>query len=317
MGMNGQAATPKVLVVDPISPTTLERLRASYDVTVRLRPTPSELPNLLRDVDAIVLRSGVELPGHVIKAANRLSVIARAGTGTDNIDLVAAKAAGVQVFNVPSVSAQAVAELALGLVFAVARRIALADRQVRGGTWNKTGLTGSELAGKTMGVIGLGRIGSRIADLAGGIGMKVIGSVDPLTRANDPEGIHLMRTNEVLPRADVLALACPLTEDTRNLIGASELDLMMPTAYLVNIARGGVVDEAALYTALTRNRIAGAALDVHAAEQGDSRLAELDNVVLTPHIGAMTMDAQDRIGEILSAGLSVALSGDDAPTRVC
>lgn len=311
----------RVLVVDPIAPQAMAKLRAAYEVTAHMQPSPAELPGLLKAADAIVLRSGIELTADVIEAAEGLRVIARAGNGTDNIDLHAAAKAGIQVFNIPSVSSGSVAELALGLAFAVSRNIALADRQVREGVWDKAALAGMELAGKTMGVIGLGGIGSRLAQLAAGVGMHVIASVgcpNPERRAEYARnGIQLAETQQVLVSADVLTLACPLTDSTRNLIAAAELAAMKPTAYLVNVARGGVVDDDALYDALSRRIIAGAALDVHTVERSPTRLAELDNVVLTPHIGAMSLDTQTKIGEILTAGLALALSGHDAPNRIC
>ncbi|HWU10181.1 MAG TPA: hydroxyacid dehydrogenase [Streptomyces sp.] len=316
------AHTPaRILVVDPIAPSALEQLRNNYDVTVRMQPPEHELGTLLKEADAIVLRSGVKLPGHLIAAASGLRVIARAGNGTDNIDLSAAREAGVQVFNIPSVSSSAVAELALGLAFAVARNIALADREVRGNIWRKAELAGSELSGKTMGIVGLGSIGTKLAALASGIGMRVVASVNRHSDDRQEQcrrlGIELQSTTDVLRQADVVVLACPLNDHTRQLIDAQALRHMKPTAYLVNVARGGVIDEGALHTALSDGTIAGAALDVLATERQPSRLADLNNVVLTPHIGAMTHDSQDRIGQLLLNGLQLALAGQDAPTRVC
>jgi D-3-phosphoglycerate dehydrogenase len=311
----------KVLVVDPIAPKALKDLHAAYDVQISLQPAAAELPSLLDGIDAIVLRSGITLPREIIEAASRLRVIARAGSGTDNIDLGAARTAGIQVFNIPNVSSSAVAELALGLAFAVARNIAVADRQIRAGVWRKAELTGTEFAGKTMGIVGLGSIGGNLARLAGGIGMNVIASVarpNAIRRREcQAEGIRLVETAELLERADVVVLACPLNKTTRDLIGTAELASMKPTAYLVNVARAGVVNEDALYTALQAGRIAGAGMDVHSVERAASPFAELDNVVLTPHIGAMSHDAQERIGDLLISCLSLALSGQDAPTRIC
>ncbi|MFJ4617375.1 NAD(P)-dependent oxidoreductase [Streptomyces sp. NPDC088812] len=313
-------ARHKVLVVDPIAPQALEELRAAYDVTVRMRPSTTELVDLLQGMDGIVLRSGVKLPANVIDAATQLKVIARAGNGTDNIDLAAAERADVQVFNIPSVSSGAVAELALGLTYAVTRHIALADRQIRGNLWKKSELAGIELAGRTMGIVGLGDIGSRLAALALGVGMRVVGSVSRPTPEREAEfaraDITLMATGTVLREADVVALTCPLNDRTRNLIAAAELATMKPGAYLVNVSRGGVVNENDLYDALVRRHIAGASIDVLAVEREPSRLSELDNVVLTPHIGAMSVDSQSRIGRMLLDGLALSLAGQDAPTRI-
>ncbi|MFE4799126.1 NAD(P)-dependent oxidoreductase [Streptomyces sp. NPDC056708] len=310
----------KILVVDPIAPQALEQLRVRYDVTVRMQPSEAELVHLMPGMEAIVLRSGVELSANVINGARQLKVIARAGNGTDNIDLTAAKRAGIQVFNIPSVSSGSVAELALGLTYAVTRHIALADRQIRSNIWRKSELAGIELAGKTMGVVGLGNIGARLAALACGVGMKAVGSVGRPTQERKAEfartGITLMSIGEVLRNADVVALTCPLNDRTRNLITAAELATMKPGAYLVNVSRGGVVNENDLYDALTRRHIAGAAIDVLAIEREPSRLSELDNVVLTPHIGAMSVDSQTRIGAMLLDGLALSLTCQDAPTRI-
>ncbi|MGA5182910.1 NAD(P)-dependent oxidoreductase [Streptomyces pseudogriseolus] len=311
---------PRVLVVDPIAPSALDVLGDRYDMTVRLRPTPHDLPGLLHDQDAIVLRSGITLPGPVITGASRLRVIARAGNGVDNIDLEAARRAGTQVFNIPSVSSRAVAELAIALTFATARHVAAADRQVRAGVWNKAALAGAELTGKTMGVIGLGDIGGHVASLAQGIGMSVIGSVGAPTperrEAWAAQGVHLTGTRDLLAAADWVVVACPLTDRTRRLINADALAVMKPGAFLVNVGRAEIVDAHALHAALRERRIAGAALDVHTAESGTPALADFDNVVLTPHIGAMTTDAQERIGRALAEGLDLALAGRDAPTRI-
>ncbi|WP_406091160.1 NAD(P)-dependent oxidoreductase [Streptomyces sp. NBC_01013] len=310
----------KVLVVDPLAPRALEQLRARYDVTVRMQPSEAELVDLMPGMEAIVLRSGVELSAHVINGARQLKVIARAGNGTDNIDLTAARRAGIQVFNIPGVSSGSVAELALGLTYAVTRHIALADRQVRSNIWRKSELAGIELAGRTMGVVGLGSIGARLAALACGVGMKAVGSVDRPTPERKAEfartGITLMSIGEVLRNADVVALTCPLNDRTHHLITAAELATMKPGAYLVNVSRGGVVNENDLYDALTRGHIAGAAIDVLATEREPSRLSELDNVVLTPHIGAMSVDSQTRIGAMLLDGLALGLTCQDAPTRI-
>lgn len=330
--MNGSAETARdrevpggsasrVLVVDPIAPAALEQLRARYRLTLRLQPTDGELTRLVRGMDAIVLRSGISLSAEVIAAGDRLKVIARAGTGTDNIDLDAAREAGIQVFNIPDVSGTAVAEFALGLIFAVTRRIALADRQLRQGLWNKAELIGTELGGKTMGIVGLGRIGSRLADLTHALGMRVVASVGtPCPQRREAamrRGIAMVSTTDVLRLADVVTLTCSLNHASHHLIGTAELALMKRSAYLINVSRGSVVDEDALYAALAAGQIAGAAVDVFASERQYSRLADLDNAVLTPHIGAMSADSQERIGQLLVEGLRLGLAGLDTPTRIC
>ncbi|MEV0191679.1 amino acid adenylation domain-containing protein [Kitasatospora purpeofusca] len=309
----------RVLVLDPIDPGALDELRRRYDVTVALRPPVDELLRLVRDQEVVVLRSGVRLDAAVIAAAGRLKVIARAGSGIDNIDVGAARAAGVTVFNIPAVSAPAVAELALGLMLTVGRHLALADRQVRSGIWNKAALSGVELGGKTLGLVGYGRIGSRIAALGRALGMRVLVDV---ARPDDDRRHELERLDyelaplkTLLPAADVVCLAVPLTDRTHHLIDAAALAAMKPTALLVNVSRGLVVDEAALYEALAEGRIAGAGLDVVAEEGRPNRLHELDNVVITPHIGAMSVDSQVRIGRILVDSVAAALAGREVPNQ--
>ncbi|MFB8235003.1 amino acid adenylation domain-containing protein [Kitasatospora purpeofusca] len=313
------APRTRVLVLDPIDPEALDELRRRYDVTVALRPPVDELLRLVRDQEVIVLRSGVRLDAPVIAAAGRLKVIARAGSGIDNIDVGAARAAGATVFNIPAVSAPAVAELALGLMLTVGRHLALADRQVRSGIWNKAALSGVELGGKTLGLVGYGRIGSRIAALGRALGMRVLVDV---ARPDDDRRHELERLDyelaplkTLLPAADVVCLAVPLTDRTHHLIDAAALAAMKPTALLVNVSRGLVVDEDALYEALAEGRIAGAGLDVVAEEGRPNRLHELDNVVITPHIGAMSVDSQVRIGRILVDSVAAALAGEEVPNQ--
>ncbi|WP_063772411.1 amino acid adenylation domain-containing protein [Streptomyces sp. NRRL S-495] len=313
------APRTRVLVLDPIDPGALDELRRRYDVTVALRPPVDELLRLVRDQEVIVLRSGVRLDAPVIAAAGRLKVIARAGSGIDNIDVAAARAAGATVFNIPAVSAPAVAELALGLMLTVGRHLALADRQVRSGIWNKAALSGVELGGKTLGLVGYGRIGSRIAALGRALGMRVVVDVarPDADRRHELERLdhELAPLKTLLPAADVVCLAVPLTERTHHLIDAAALAAMKPTALLVNVSRGLVVDEDALYEALAEGRIAGAGLDVVAEEGHPNRLHELDNVVITPHIGAMSVDSQVRIGRILVDSVAAALAGQEVPNQ--
>ncbi|WP_208898338.1 amino acid adenylation domain-containing protein [Streptomyces incarnatus] len=303
----------RILVLDPIDDGALEELRQRHEVTVALRPPAEALPELVRGKEVIVLRSGVRLDASVIAAADSLKVIARAGSGVDNIDLVAAKQTGATVFNIPAVSAPAVAELALGLMLAMARHIALADRQVRSGTWNKAALSGTELGGKTLGLVGHGRIGSRIAVLARALGMHVLVTCERLDderrSALARQGCEAVALERLLREADVVCLAVPLTDRTHHLIDEDTLSLMKPSALLVNVSRGQVVDEDALYEALAGGTIAGAGLDVVAQEGRPNRLHELDNVVITPHIGAMSADSQARIGRILVDSVNAALAG--------
>jgi len=309
-----------VVVLDPIHGQALDLLRREHKVSVRTLLEQRDVPAAVADAEVAVVRSGVRITADAVRAAPSLRVIVRAGSGTDNIDLDACRAAGVSVYTIPGISAGAVAELALGLMLAVRRRIALGDRQIRAGVWNKSALAGPELDGARLGLVGLGAIGSRIATLGQAFGMTVTASVlhpGPERAAQCAErGIDLRDLGELLAEADVLCLALPLTPDTRGLISTAEFDRMKPGAFLVNVARGGVVDESALYAALTTGHLAGAGLDVHAVEGGVHALADLDNVVLTPHIGATTDTAQQRVGEALVERLGLILSGAAAPDRV-
>lgn len=311
----------RVLVVDPIDDDTLAELRASYDLTVQLRPSESELLDLVVDAEVIVLRSGVRITAEVIETARSLKLIGRAGSGLDNIDLQAAKAAGVTVFNLPGESANAVAELAIGLMLASARRIALGDAQLRRGTADKARFVGTELHAQTLGLIGLGAIGARIATLAGAFEMSVIGCVaspsETRRSALAERGVELVELDVLLRRADFVCVAVPLTDATRGLIGERELEIMKSSAHLVNVSRAGVLDEEALARALAGRSIAGAALDVLSDERDAGHLAILEHLVMTPHIGAMTTRAQRRIGELLTAAIRAGLHGQPIATRVC
>ncbi|MCG7206618.1 hydroxyacid dehydrogenase [Streptomyces arenae] len=310
----------RIVVLDPLHPDAVAEMSREHDVVVRLRPTEEELSGLVTDADALVVRSGVRITGRTVEQAKKLRVVARAGAGTDNIDLVACHEAGVQVFNIPGASAGAVAELALGLTLAVTRNIVRADRRIRQGVWDKTGSAGPELAGRTLGVVGVGRIGSRVTEWGRALGMRVLASVARPSPRRDEElrgrGVTRLPLTELLATADVVCLTVPLTEETRGLLSTGEFATMGPESYLVNVSRGGVVDEEALHEALRSGTIAGAALDVHSVEQGTSALAALDNVVLTPHIGATTTDAQRTVGQILVGELRTALAGGSAEGRV-
>lgn len=311
----------RVLVVDPLHREALERLESRFRVTVRLRPSEAELTQLIGDAEVLVMRSGIELTAAAIEAAPALRLVARAGVGVDNIDLSAAERAGVRVFNVPAQSSTSVAELAIALALAVTRRIPLAAAQVRRNEWRKPELAGDELHGRTMGVVGLGRIGSLIATLARGFQMRVLASVGRPTpgrrRELGRERVELVGLDALLRESDVVCLAVPLTGSTRGLIAARELELMGPRSYLVNVSRAGVVDEADLQAALAAGRLAGAALDVVASEGEATPLAELDNVVVTPHIGAMTDQAQRRVGEIVVSSILSGLEGGRVANQVC
>ena len=294
----------KILLASSIDPAAIEALERDHDVVRAINAPEDELAELVRDREAIVFRSGVMISAKVLEQGPNLSVLVRAGSGLDNIDLAAATRLGVQVVRVPGSSAQPVAEMTFALLLGVARKVVAADRLLREGHWPKAQLGGPLLTGKTIGVVGAGRIGSRVGEMASAWGMRAIGCVDrpspAVADALRARGIELTDFDTVVAEADFLCLHIPLDETTRHLIGADVLRRVKPGSFLVNMARGGVVVETALHAALTGGgRLVGAALDVHEAEgEGTvSPLAELPNVVLTPHIGAMALDAQRLIGE--------------------
>ncbi|ASJ09716.1 3-phosphoglycerate dehydrogenase [Thermococcus siculi] len=290
----------KVLVAAPLHEKAIEVLKnAGFEVLYEEYPDEERLVQLVGDVEAIIVRSKPKVTRKVIEAAPKLRVIARAGVGLDNIDLEAAKERGIKVVNSPGASSRSVAELAIALTFNVARKIAFADRKMREGTWAKKQAMGIELEGKTMGVIGFGRIGYEVAKIAHALGMNIL-LYDPYPndeRAKEVGG-RFVDLETLLRESDVVTLHVPLVDATYHLINEERLRLMKPTAILINAARGAVVDTDALVKALKEGWIAGAGLDVFEEEPlpADHPLTRLDNVVLTPHIGASTVEAQMRAG---------------------
>lgn len=289
----------RVLICDPLPVEAVEQMRAGgLQVDEKIGVPPEELEDLIGEYDAVVVRSATKLGERQIAAAGRLSVIVRGGVGTDNIDLVAATSREIAVLNTPRASTTSVAELALGLLLTLARRIPQADAAVKSGGWPKKELSdGIELEGKTLGIIGVGRIGGALGRRALALGMVVIGTdkvSDPVGRF---EGLQLLSHEELLPRADFISVHMSPNEDGRAEIGAEDIARMKDGVILVNCARGGVVDEEALLDALESGKVRGAALDVFAEEPlRDLRLARHPRVVCTPHLGASTREAQVRIG---------------------
>jgi phosphoglycerate dehydrogenase-like enzyme len=293
----------KVLLASAIDPAAVAVLEQRYDVTHALKSEPAGLMDAVADRETVVLRSGVQITADVMAAADELRLLVRAGSGLDNIDLAYARRRDIRVVRIPGMSAPPVAEFTFALLLALARRVTLADRLLREGHWPKPQLGGPLLHGKTLGIIGAGAIGGLVGQMGAAWGMRVLGSVaapnESVAQQLLGRGITLADNEQVLAQSDFVSLHVPLDETTWHLIGADELALMKPGSMLVNMARGGVVDEVALYRALTGGgNVAGAALDVHEAEgEGTvSPFAELDNVVLTPHIGAMALDSQRLIG---------------------
>jgi D-3-phosphoglycerate dehydrogenase len=287
----------KILVAEPLAEEGVALLRAHHQVDVRTGLSREELLAALPEYDALMVRSQVKVDADAIAAGSRLAVIGRAGVGVDNVDLDAATRAGIVVVNAPTGNTVAAAEHTIALIFALARRIAAADASVRRGEWKRSAFTGVELRGKTLGIVGLGKIGMAVADRARGLQMEVIGH-DPFVspEAAAHHGVALRTFDDVLTGADVLTLHVPVTRTTKGLIGGPQLARMKPTAFLLNVSRGAVVDEAALAVALREGRLAGAGLDVYAIEPpAGSPILDAPNTVLTPHLGASTAEAQVRV----------------------
>jgi D-3-phosphoglycerate dehydrogenase / 2-oxoglutarate reductase len=276
------AVTPRSLRQTPGA--HLDRLRAELEVRFPELDRPldeGEMVELVRGCEGLIV--GVDPVTARVLEAGPLRVVVKYGSGMDNIDLEAAQALNVHVSSTPGANARSVAELAIALLLTLARNVALHDRGVREGSWRR--LTGVELAGKRLGLIGYGAIGREVARIAQGLDMQVVAH-DPFVEEAD---VPLVPLDELYAASDAVSLHLPLTEETRGLVGERELAAMKPTAFLINAARGGLVDEAALADALRSGRLAGAALDGFDAEPlGDSPLRELDNVVLSPHAGAAT-----------------------------
>jgi len=257
--------------------------------------TEERLIGLLEGVAGAII-GVVPMSARVMESSPDLKIVSAHGVGVDHIDLKAAEKLGIAVSNCPGTNDQAVADLTIGLMLSIARRIPYVDQDVRSGKWGR--YEGTELWNKTLGLIGLGRIGKGVARRAVGFDMEVI-AYDPFVNEQDAAalGVHLVPFSDVLALGDFISLHAALTEDTRHMIGAKELAQMKPSAYLINTARGGLIDEAALYQALKSGALAGAGLDAYTAEPPEgSPLLGLDNVVLTAHIGAHTKEANDRMG---------------------
>ncbi len=287
----------KVLICDKTEAEAIEKMRAAgLTVDVRDDITPEELPAVLPNYDGCVVRSRTKIRQPLIDQCPNLKVIVRGGVGLDNIDADYARAKGITVLNTPRASSASVAELAIGFMFALARSLYQATATMKAEKWEKKRFEGEELGGKTLGLIGVGNIGREVARRAAALGMTVI-ACDPYVSPQDVPEVRLVSLNELLERSDYISLHLPKTAETTNMIGAEQFARMKDGVRLINCARGGIVDENALYDALVSGKVAGAALDVFAEEPpSDWRLVKLDNVICSPHIGASTKEAQQRVG---------------------
>jgi D-3-phosphoglycerate dehydrogenase len=285
-----------LLVCDPIAESAVEAIRAAgINVDVRDDIEPEALGDIIGSYDGMVVRSRTKVRAPLIDRATHLKVIIRAGVGLDNIDVSYARKQGIDVRNTPEASTNAVAELVLALMLALARSVVRADTAMKNGTWAKKQLTGTELMGKTLGAVGYGRIGQRLGEKAKALGMTVQ-ACDPYVEHED-----IVSLETVLSTSDYISMHVPHIDETHNLVGAAELEMVKDGAYIIQASRGGTVDEAALLAALEAGKLAGVAMDVYSEEpptQADLRaLAEHPKVVATPHIGAGTVEAKARIGE--------------------
>jgi D-3-phosphoglycerate dehydrogenase len=270
------------------------------------------------DADALLNRSATQVDAEVFAVAKRLRVVARAGVGLDNVDVAAATKAGVMVVNAPQSNIVSAAEHAIGLLLASLRNVPQAHASLVGGAWQRTRFTGVELAEKTVGVVGLGRIGVLVAQRLAAFDVRLL-AYDPYVPAARAAqlGVRLVTLDELLAESDIITVHLPRTPETRGLIGAEALRKVKPTVHIINAARGGIVDEAALAAALTEGRVAGAGIDVFSTEPcTDSPLFALPNVVVTPHLGASTAEAQEKAGVSVARSVRLALAGELVPDAV-
>jgi len=290
--------TIKVLVADDMSNAAVEIMsKAGLTVDVNTSLPPAQLAEIIGGYHGLAVRSATKVTADILARASSLKIVGRAGVGVDNIDVKAATERKVLVINTPSGNAIAAGELALAFMFALARKIPQATASMKKGEWEKKKFAGIEITGKTLGVVGFGNIGRQVAERAVGLKMKVL-AYDPLLAPGTaaPAGIELVAFDDLVAKSDFVTLHVPLTAQTKGLFGAATLGKMKKGAYLINCARGGIVDETALYEALKGGQLGGAALDVFEKEPcGPLPLFELDNVLASPHIGASTKEAQEKV----------------------
>src|SRR3990172_883994 len=310
--------THKILVSDSLSEDGIAVVRKGGEVTVNPKITADELLTALPAYHALVVRSRTKVTARVVEAGTNLKVIGRAGVGVDNIDVAAAIARGVTVVNSPLAASVAVAEHTLGLMLALARQIPAADASMKQGKWEKSAFMGSELSGKTLGLLGIGRIGAEVARRAEAFGMTVL-AYDPYLTTEEIRARRAVPAafDKVIAKSDYISLHLPLTVETRGLIGPEQFAMMKPGARLICAARGGVVDEDTLRAALDSGILAGAALDVFAAEPPPpGSIAAHPKVIATPHIGAQTIEAQSSAGLMTAEEVLAVLRGQEPRWRV-
>ncbi len=309
---------PIVIIAEELSPATVAALGPDFDVVNVDGTDRPALLKALADADAILVRSATQVDAEAIAAAPKLKVVARAGVGLDNVDIKAATNAGVMVVNAPTSNVISAAELAIGQLFALARHIPDANASLKAGEWKRSKFTGVEFYEKTIGIVGLGRIGTLVAQRLAGFGVNLIGYDPYVTPARAEQiGVTLATLDEVMAQSDFITIHIPKTPETTGLISTEQFKLAKPNLRIVNCSRGGIIDEAALYEALKSGQIAGAGLDVFVQEPPkESPLLTLPNIVVTPHLGASTDEAQEKAGISVAKSVRLALAGDLVPDAV-
>lgn len=304
----------KVIVTDPIADQGIEVLSSEATVDVRLGLKPKELADVIGDYDALVVRSETRVSTEVIESGKRLQVIGRAGIGVENIDLEAATRCGIVVVNAPAGNVVSTAEHTIALLLALARRIPQADNRLKSGEWRRNEFIGTEVRNKTLGIVGLGRVGSEVARMAKGLEMRLI-AFDPFVSVEQARhlGVEVVSLEDLLRRSDFVSIHVPLTSATQGLIGSQELTLVKPGVRFVNTARGGIIDEEALYKAIEEGKVAGAAIDVFSEEPArDNILLRSDKIITTPHLGASTAEAQTTVAVDVAEQVLAVLNGRPA-----
>lgn len=306
---------PIVLIAEELSPATISVLGDGFEIKFCNGADRDELIPAIESADAILVRSATKVDAQAIAAAKNLKIIARAGVGLDNVDIPAATEAGVLVVNAPTSNIVSAAELAVGLLLASARNIVPANLALKNGKWARSKFSGTELQGKTVGIIGMGKIGLLVAKRLSGFDMNFV-AYDPYVKQAPVDGpaIKMVEFDELLKKSDFITIHIPKTAETAGLIGQQALAKVKPTVHIINAARGGVLDESALYQAIIEGRVAGAGLDVFATEPcTDSPLFELDQVVATPHLGASTEEAQEKAGVAVAQSVVAFFNGQEVP----
>jgi D-3-phosphoglycerate dehydrogenase len=310
----------KIFIADKIADEGVKFLKnqAGFAVDFTIGLDETEACDHIREADAVIVRSATSIRGKILEAGKNLKVIGRAGIGVDNIDIPAATERGIVVLNTPDANATTTAELAIAHMMSLCRHLPFADQSTRSGKWERSSFMGAELSGKTLGVVGFGTIGRIVANRGLGLDMKVV-AYDPFVTDEvfTEACVEPMDIDQLLECADVVTLHCPLIEQTRNLINRNRLAIMKSSARLINCARGGLIDEEALFDALQKGQLAGAALDVYENEPPlDSPLLKLDNIVFTPHLGASTEEAQTAVGVEIAKQIATFLNSGEAINAV-